>query len=390
MLKKARNFTRWVALNGVFLAGNSGCPGAAMSTTTGDMKTSSETGESSVSDPTTMATPTTSSVSEGESTTIGSTSSSGGSSTSGSSTTISPTEPTTGSPTPECGNGIEEEGEACDATHCKDKATDVEFEKCMRSLVCKMNCSFLEKTCTPCEGCCQPATCGDGVENTSSKSAAAASEECDDGNDDEDDGCRKCFLDRRVFVTDAVYCGDLGEYLDGVCKGNSSKEVGVERGDERCREAAESAVPMIGDVGNMKSWLSVGDEDQPANRFNAANKENLFAGRYVMVGEQALTTVAYGWDGLTAVNDMMAVELVNAIVIDQAGAKLETAAAAWTSTTTLGVTTAATCGEWASTDGQGGYGRVLESVKGEIWTYNSDVDCSFPARLYCFEDPPAP
>lgn len=227
-----------------------------------------------------------------------------------------------------------------------------------------------DSNCTP--DCKVARYCGDGVVDTMD------GEECDGGNE-----CWNCLLDRRVFVTSAFYCGDMGIFNNG-CTSNG-KGMGVARGDARCNEVAKSAKPPLGK--KMKAWLSTGAGDQPDKRFNAAAAGKKFEGRYVMVkADKTEVVVAYGWAGL------IGGELKHAINIDENGLQ-HMDGTAWTNTTTLGEVSDAidSCGAWGSpsSNDNGRFGKI--AMTDQQWTAAGAENCSNAKRLYCFEDPdPAP
>ena len=91
----------------------------------------------------------------------------------------------TDEPPPECGNGIVEDGEACDDGNDIDDdecSNDCQFPNCGDGIVQDgEECDVGEETMF-CDGDCTYSVCGDGYHNM-------LSEECDDGNDSNEDGC---------------------------------------------------------------------------------------------------------------------------------------------------------------------------------------------------------
>jgi len=286
--------------------------------------------------------------------------------------------------------------EKCDEADCPTKATSEEFDACMRSLTCRMDCMF-EMGCKPCDGCCQPATCGDDVVNTSiNASNVVAQEECDDSKDDT---CNNCFRDRRVFVTSKSYCGNMNPRDDKencIATDDVQKTFGktlVERGDARCQELAGSA--NLPNPATMKAWLSVNAMDQPAARFSAAT--NGFSGRYMMMRKEPVgeILVAEGWEGLVDGLDLP--DEVKGLEFDEMG-EPRASVTVWTNTNADGSSGPKHCKEWTNIGNEsGGFGRTdITDLPNSEWTtaLNADVvasaTCSTPNRLYCFEDPDPP
>ncbi len=339
-----------------------------------------------------MATPTTDMTGSGTSTTDGMTSSTTDGSTSSTTdgTSSSTADGTTSSGV--CGDGNVDADEDCDKTSCLADEFQDTFNTCMRGLTCKMSCEFRARECTPCDGCCKNATCGDGVVNTPMDTGVE--EECD-GEAGCADDCR--FERRRVFVTSQAYCGDMAIYDQSNCMGNGGGLTGVERGDARCRELATAANELNPDKqilnpDKMKAWLSTTNADHPAMRFSGATEG--FAGRYVMVKKNVDQSfeeilVAYGWagliDGLDVPDDKM-----TGIDINEKGVQLDMVQTVWTNVKADGTSSGSDhCNGWNAVAGdpkpKGGYGYT--DVVNAEWTAAGAENCSNAKRLYCFEDP---
>lgn len=240
-----------------------------------------------------------------------------------------------------CGDGLVQDGEECDDGNTVD--TD---------------------TCTK----CKLAVCGDGIVQT-------GEEECDDGNQtDVGDGCpNSCFLDRRVFLTSKIYCGNMNGYAETACNGDALDDgiVGVARGDARCNELLTAREGFT-----FKAWLSDAMLSSPFARFKASTDG--FGGRYILVNKS--TAVANGWAGFVKGATV-------AINITEAGVPPPNPGRVWTNTTAEGkLSTGAHCVGWTKTEGQAGNGKT-DGV-GDAWTDNpAAYECLSPGRLYCFEDP---
>jgi cysteine-rich repeat protein len=240
-----------------------------------------------------------------------------------------------------CGDAFVQDGEQCDDGNTVD--TD---------------------TCTK----CKLAVCGDGIVQT-------GEEECDDGNQtDVGDACpNSCFLDRRVFLTSKIYCGNMNGYADSACNGDALDDgiVGVARGDARCNELLTARKGFT-----FKAWLSDAMLSSPSARFKASTDG--FGGRYILVNKS--TAVAKGWAGFV----MGATVAIN---ITEAGVPPPNPGRVWTNTTAEGkLSTGAHCVGWTKTEGQAGNGKT-DGV-GDAWTDNpAAYECFSPGRLYCFEDP---
>jgi len=202
-----------------------------------------------------------------------------------------------------------------------------------------------------CEADCRAPDCGDGTLNT------MAGETCDDGNDIDCDSCSKdCAIERRVFVTQADYTGNLG---------------GIFGADEKC-DTEVGATP-----GTYKAWLS-DDSMSPASRFD---KE--FKGNYCLASKVSIAT---GWLDLVdgTLNHRINIDHTGEEIIEMMGSNV------WTNTNANGMTASATshCVKWSSTMmGLSGLGKTTDTESGWTKEVGYIQPCSSPARLYCFEDP---
>jgi cysteine-rich repeat protein len=238
-----------------------------------------------------------------------------------------------------CGDGFVQKGEECDDGNMVD--TD---------------------TCTN----CKLAVCGDGI--------AQAGEECDDGNEKDmgDDCPNSCFLDRRVFLTSKIYCGNMNGFAEAACNGDPLNDdvTGVARGDARCNAAKTAR-----DGFTFRAWLSDG-QNSPGSRFKASTEG--FAGRYVLLN--GTIVVAGGWTDLVDGSFVPITIMENGMPF--------TPAVVWTNTKADGLpNNGGHCAGWQSTvDVQAGYGKNVGM--GKTWSDSGMLaDCLNPGRIYCFEDP---
>lgn len=194
--------------------------------------------------------------------------------------------------------------------------------------------------------------CGDGQ--------VGPDEECDDGATLDGDGCSLlCKKElRRVFVTSAVFTGEMG---------------GRAGADAKCQAAAEAAVIP----GKFQAWLST-DQSGPSTDFIKSEVP------YVRIDN---VQVAADW------NDLIDGQLQAPIVISELGGPPgkgthdclpQDAIIAWTSTSVAGEPLMmGDCNAWSGKDGLGAAGRVGET--GFPWSFSCTPMCSSEAALYCFE-----
>lgn len=194
--------------------------------------------------------------------------------------------------------------------------------------------------------------CGDGQ--------VGPDEECDDGATLDGDGCSLlCKKElRRVFVTSAVFTGEMG---------------GRAGADAKCQAAAETAtIPGI-----FRAWLSA-DQSGPAVDFTKSEVP------YVRIDN---VQVAADW------NDLIDGQLKAPIAISELGGPPgkgahdclpQDAIIAWTSTSVGGEPLMmGDCNAWSGKDGLGAAGRVGET--GFPWSFSCTTTCSSEAALYCVQ-----
>lgn len=197
-----------------------------------------------------------------------------------------------------------------------------------------------------------PSTCGDGMLDKE--------EECDDGATADGDGCSAlCTKElRRVFVTSAVFTGNLG---------------GRAGADAKCQAAAESASAP----GTFRAWLST-DTASPADDFVKSEVP------YVRLDD---LQVAANWQ------DLVDGTLEAPIIVSELGGPPaasthvcipQDAWGAWTSTNEAGLPSMkGTCNNWSTTDGDSTLGRVGDASL--AWSFFCVTPCSSKASLYCVE-----
>lgn len=198
------------------------------------------------------------------------------------------------------------------------------------------------------------AACGNGVLEV----FGLVPEECDDGNLDPDDGCSDtCALDRRVFVTSALYKG--GEFKT------------LKQADARCANLADDQGWPEGLM--YRAWLS-------DNTTNARDRFKQGRGRLMLANGLIL---AASWSAL------LVGQLENPIEVTE---KSETYhGGVWTGTRTDGtaVPGAEHCEDWATEMAlkTGHYGN--SDAKTSEWTLSEAWDqpspCIAEYALYCFQ-----
>ena len=287
----------------------------------------------------------------------------------------------------ECGNGVLEAGEECDAggkqtAECEE---DCRFAQCGDGLVNEQAgeaCDAGGEQTAECEEDCRLAQCGDGLVNEqageecdagedNSDDAACTlgckearcgdgllgpGEECDDGNEEDEDACSNdCYGRREVFLTGTLLTGNLG---------------GLSGADAYCKGAGKAGKDYV-------AWLSAGGESARSRVGSEGYK-----GWYERV-DGAL--VARGLEGLCSGG------LTSAVVIDETG-KAVNSAGVWTNTTPDGQTKGTDdCGGWTSDSDelQGHLGLAKPDVVDSRWTDNNESGkCNGGQRLYCVEVKP--
>jgi cysteine-rich repeat protein len=196
--------------------------------------------------------------------------------------------------------------------------------------------------------------CGDNEKN--------GPEECDDGNQTDDDACSNdCIAPRLVFVTSAMFSGNLG---------------GLAGADAKCAAVATE----LGKPGaQWRAWLS-DDTGSPSTRMDTA-----FTGWYQLVDG---TPVAHGWSDLTDGT------LSAPINLTEHGTPSGEPLVAWSNTTPTGKAISGEhCNNWTSSS-PAPKGRAGATNDTNVdWTDFTDealnpITCSAGLHLYCFQDLP--
>jgi cysteine-rich repeat protein len=197
-----------------------------------------------------------------------------------------------------------------------------------------------------CSADCLWEECGNGILDIN--------EECDDGNINDGDGCSfSCTVEfKRVFLTSTAYSGDLG---------------GLDGADAICNDLATE----VGLSGTYKAWLS--------DSFTSVSERFTHTGPYILVDG---TPVADNWVDLTDGY------LSNQINRDEKNTYYASQQIVWTNTLPSGEIKnnyfAYNCNDWTTTSYLGGTGSTY--YPHFYWTNrNVTSTCSFPQRLYCFE-----
>lgn len=292
-----------------------------------------------------------------------------------------------------CGNGVVDEGEVCDDGNAvdEDECPSGEFGSCRAWGHCGDGILVWPEACDdgdlqdedgcpsgPIGRCEALANCGDGIVRMDGEA-----EECDDGNVEDGDACLSnceaakcgdgvvwtdveqcdegdefafdkcddtCKFTRHVFVSSAVFAGNLG---------------GISGADTLCGDLAEPA----GLHGEYKAWLSDGYLEP--NDWGVSN----FSGWYVT---PCSTAVAQGWN--------FAYE-GGRINCDEHGEPVEAGEPVWTNVTPNGSAYPfifESCDGWvadSSLMGRVGYVGGAD----EQWTMASSKKCNGSAHLYCFQ-----
>ncbi len=198
------------------------------------------------------------------------------------------------------------------------------------------------------------ATCGNGL----LEAFGPEPEECDDGNLDPNDGCNdSCALDRRVFVTSALYMG--GDFKT------------LKQADTRCANLADDQGWPDGLT--YRAWLSDSTTDA-RDRFKRGRGRLMLANGLVL---------AASWSAL------LAGQLEHPIEVTE---KSETYhGGVWTGTRPDGtaVPAAEHCEDWATESVlPKGYYGYSDRMTAE-WTMADDADqpspCNSDYAIYCFQ-----
>jgi len=254
-----------------------------------------------------------------------------------------------------CGNGIQEDTEACDDGNQDDSDACLgtcEAASCGDGLVRAgvEDCDDANSENTDaCLNTCKAASCGDGF-------VQADVEACDDKNAVNDDGCSDdCERPRRIFVTSTIYTGNLG---------------GLGGADMKCQGLADAA--QLG--GTFVAWLS-DDTGSPTTRLDTG-----FTGAYKLVDGTVIASA--GW---TDLSDGM---LAHAIDHDEKGNSTQ-GGLVWSNTTPAGDKVgAASCVSWSSMEFVDSGGAGSSNAVDMLWSDALPNSCTNFARLYCVENTP--
>ena len=287
----------------------------------------------------------------------------------------------TGTPEPQCGDGVVDEGEACDEGFAANTLTgsclpDCTVARCGDGFVHAENedCDLTDAGNSFEYGGCNPITCkwgprcGDGEVD-------GPNEVCDPGDPNgQGDGVVACdgdcrFVGRVVFVSSVTFDGDLG---------------GLAGADKQCRLLAAKFDAAHADT--YKAWLSDG-VDSPWTRF--AHGPEFDGVPYVLrngvqiAADFTALTLDGPWPGIYLTDE-------GAVVLNKY---------VWTNTGVDGKRLSAGdhCGEWTSNlaDGSAQYGiNWLPAMSPDLepwqqfghWTSAKDSGCSKKWHLYCFEN----
>jgi hypothetical protein len=175
--------------------------------------------------------------------------------------------------------------------------------------------------------------------------------------------------ERWVFVTSALYQGDLGG-----ANANPDLLTGLDLADKRCNDLAAALKPPL--PGTYKAWLS-DDTGAPATRFDTD-----FAGFYRLRSEGFPVVAAEGWIGLTSG------KLEHPIDADESGSLLDNQSV-WTNTAANGTNLSNEhCVGWTEPMGVTTVGKTSQGDQDDDWTdFAKGQLCSGNNRLYCFQDP---
>jgi hypothetical protein len=164
-----------------------------------------------------------------------------------------------------------------------------------------------------------------------------------------------CVGSQRVFVSSAVYTGDLG---------------GSSGADTLCGMLAMHA----GLSGTWMAWVADGTNPPPSARFYKSN------GAYRTLNG---AVVALNFPALTNT------DLFNAIDIDETGASQASSSATktWTGTTSAGAAASQACAGFMAGDASSVQGEVgnLASASSGNWDADGTENCNKQLHIYCFE-----
>jgi len=174
--------------------------------------------------------------------------------------------------------------------------------------------------------------------------------------------CGAVSADKRIFVSSALYTGDLG---------------GLDGADSKCQLLAKNA----GLCGTFKAWLSDGTG-------NAADRLSHATGNYLLLNDQV---VASDWSALTSGTLQHAIDMTEekgpapAGTVQCGGTPL---VPVWTGATASGIAvTNGSCSNWG-TNGTGpgaAFGNAAAKSAGWSGTCQLTTVCADTAALYCLE-----
>jgi hypothetical protein len=162
---------------------------------------------------------------------------------------------------------------------------------------------------------------------------------------------------RAVFVTDAVYNGNLG---------------GIHGADQKCQDAADAAGSIV-PSGAYIAWISDGGE-APGTRFYRSMAQYVNANGALIIAKNFEDLV----DGDLA-NPIRITELGNEVIENDPSRTV------WTGVGTDGLATGRDrhCSGWTTAGGLGEVGDTFRANR--QWTLTSAYSCDNLRRLYCFE-----
>jgi hypothetical protein len=162
---------------------------------------------------------------------------------------------------------------------------------------------------------------------------------------------------RTVFVTDAVYNGNLG---------------GMHGADQKCQDAADAPGSIV-PPGTYRAWISDGGES-PGTRFHRPVAPYANANGALIIAKNF--------------EDLVDGDLANPIRITELGTEVienDPSRTVWTGVGTDGSATGRDrhCNAWTTAAGLGEVGDTFR--KNRQWTLTSAYSCDNLRRLYCFQ-----
>lgn len=219
-------------------------------------------------------------------------------------------------------------------------------------------------------GTCGLALCDSGYDNcdgdstngcetdlsTTATSCGSCTNACGGGRN-----CTSGACDKRVFVTSALYDGNLG---------------GLDGADAKCQALADAA----GIGGTYRAWLAIDASNSPATRFTHSD------GAYTLVDG---TVIANSYGDLTDGELLHAIDLTERGLTPPASTDFCGTSAVWSNTGLDGEGyssgASVSCAGFTNTTGQSQFGRY-DRING-LWSAacTSAKSCSHTSPLYCFE-----